>query len=131
MPDDGLALAAASELPGRSCSPADDERLAVLRAHLIRRGYRPLVIERYLHQAHLLLAHLGRRRVSIDAAGEEDVRAFLAEALTSYERRHGCLPPSIGSWRGTRTGAARALLRVCGGRVFAPVPGGDGEILED
>lgn len=115
MPDNGSAVGTVSKPSGRSASlGAYDEHLATLRAYLVHRGYRPLVIELYLRQARLFLAHLRQCRVSIDAAGEEDVRAFLAEAVTFYEHRHGHLPPSIGSWRGTRTGAARILLRVSG-----------------
>lgn len=129
MPDNGSAPGAASKPAGRSFSPTDDEQLAVLRAHLVDRGYRPLVVELYHRQARRFLTYLVRGRVSIDAASEEDVRGFLAEALTSYEHRHGHLPPSIGSWRGTRTGAARMLLRACRRRVVT-ASGKDGAIIE-
>jgi integrase/recombinase XerD len=125
MPEEGLALVTAER------GHLDDDHLAVLRAHLIRRGYRPLVIERYVHHAHLFLAHLDGRGVSIYEAGEEDVRAYLADALTSYTHCHGCLPSSIGSWRGAHTGGVRALLRVCGEQAPSQVPGGGGKTLED
>lgn len=115
----------------RSFSPATcDERLATLTAYLVGRGYRPLVIELYLRQARQFLAHLRRCRVSIDAAGEEDVGAFLAEALTRYKRRHDHLPPSIGSWRGSRTGPARLLLRVSGSPRPA-APAASAKLVED
>jgi integrase/recombinase XerD len=51
-----------------------------------------------------------------------DVHSFRDAALAAFQRRHHRLPRAIGSWRGTRTGAVRALLRACGVSFRRPSP---------
>ena len=55
------------------------------------------------------------RGVPLAIAGEKDVLLFITEDLASYEKRHQRQPAAMGSWKATRTAAARMLLRLCGG----------------
>jgi integrase/recombinase XerD len=116
---------------GAARARSSEEHLAALKDAMQRRGYRPLVVESYLRHAGRFLTHLGKRELSV--AGEEDVRAFLAQALGSYKHRHQHPPPALGSWRGSRTGAIRMLLRTsgtCRGRVTLLGSQAHAEILD-
>lgn len=99
-----------------------DPSVTAFREHLIREGFRALVVPTHASRIRVFLRFLRGQHISVEEVQPAHVALFLESRLAKFKSAHRRLPASMSLWRHHLTGPIHRYLRFARGKWPPDVP---------